>query len=51
MANFNQIEEERKLLGLGKAATLKEMKKLTEHWLIATTPISLAEMIAPKAKQ
>jgi len=27
MANFNEIEEARKLLGLGEAATLKEIKK------------------------
>ena len=26
MANFNEIEEARKLLGLGEAATLKEIK-------------------------
>ena len=27
MANFNEIEEARKLLGLGEAATLKEIKR------------------------
>ncbi|MGD9143487.1 MAG: J domain-containing protein [Dehalococcoidia bacterium] len=27
MANFNEIEEARKLLGLGEEATLKEIKK------------------------
>jgi DnaJ-class molecular chaperone len=27
MADFNEIEEARKLLGLGQAATLKEIKK------------------------
>ena len=27
MANFNEIEEARKLLGLGEAATLKELKR------------------------
>ena len=27
MANFDEIEEARKLLGLGEAATLKEIKK------------------------
>jgi len=27
MADFNEIEEARKLLGLGEAATLKEIKK------------------------
>ncbi|MBN1160800.1 MAG: J domain-containing protein [Dehalococcoidales bacterium] len=27
MANFNEIEEARKLLGLGETATLKEIKK------------------------
>jgi DnaJ-class molecular chaperone len=27
MANFNEIEEARKLLGLGESATLKEIKK------------------------
>jgi DnaJ-class molecular chaperone len=27
MANFNDIEEARKLLGLGEAATLKEIKR------------------------
>jgi DnaJ-class molecular chaperone len=31
MANFNEIEEARKLLGLGEAATLKEIKSAYRH--------------------
>ena len=31
MANFNEIEEARKLLGLGEVATLKEIKSAYRH--------------------
>jgi DnaJ-class molecular chaperone len=43
MANFNEIEEARKLLGLGEEATLKEIKKAYRKLANRHHPDKLAE--------
>jgi len=43
MANFNEIEEARKLLGLGEEATLKEIKKAYKALAHRHHPDKLAE--------
>jgi len=41
MPNFKDIDEARKILGLGKTATLRETKALIAGWLTSITPISI----------
>jgi len=40
MANFDEIDEARKLLGLGEAATLKEIRSVIGGWPLVITQIS-----------
>ncbi len=41
MADFDQIDAARRLLGLGEAATLKQVKAATKEQLIATIQIGV----------